>query len=462
MRPVCRTVVVGNLTYYFTEYKYNFVMKMKLNKHVKKLKIAIIAPPWLSLYPGCFYGIENVVHNLATSLTELGHHVELFTVGGSTSNVTKLHWYHEEDQYRHIHRPQHEVLSVTISHMLYSLNIIRKAGDFDIIHDHNSFIGPAVLAYANDLPPVLHTLHEPFTDFRKLQSGVPDNRLMFDQFKSIKNLYFNAVSEKQKSLAPDGLQPHIKKVIYNGISPEEYIYSEEKEDYFTIVASVSPDKGQGTAARVCNELGLKLKMAGTIGGQISTPDQLKRELASGNSHNQDKYLKYFKDEVAPYLVKDRIEYIGKIKGKKQKEHFAKAKAFLFPIDWEEPFGMAVIEALASGTPVVAYNRGAMPEIIQHGVNGFIANTYAEFKKYVARVDEINPADCRRSVEEKFSTTAMTEGYVKLYNDIIKRYWKLRVKHLISTKNLLRNAIHKYNQLFPNAPHKNYQNSNKSV
>jgi glycosyltransferase involved in cell wall biosynthesis len=400
----------------------------------KRLKIAIIAPPWLSLYPGCFYGIENVVHHLATNLTKQGHHVELFSVGSSKSKVTKLDWYHEDEQYKHIHRPYYEVVSISISHLLYSLNKIREAGDFDIIHDHNSYLGPAVLAYAADLPPILHTLHEPFTDARKLASGVPDNRLMFDQFKSIKNLYFNAVSEKQKSLAPAGLKPRIKGVIYNGIDTSEYIYQGTKEDYYTIVASMSPDKGQATAARACRELGLKLKIAGTIGGQISTPEEAEKELANKESLlNTDKYFNYFKDEVAPELVPGQVEYIGKISGREQKEHYAKAKAFLFPIDWEEPFGMAVIDALASGTPVVAYRRGAMPEIIEHGVNGFLVDNYAEFKEYIQRVDEIDPAACRRAVEKKFSVQSLTLNYVQLYERIIAEH-----KNLIMNGRLYRN------------------------
>ncbi len=413
---------------------------------MRKLKVAVIAPPWLSLYPGCYYGIENVVHHLATNLTKMGHHVELFTVGGSRSKVSKIHWYHKEDQYPHILRPQHEALSVSISHVLYSLNIIRKAGDFDIIHDHNSFIGPAILAYASDLPPVLHTLHEPFTDPRKLASGIPDNRLMFEQFKSIKHLYFNSVSEKQKSLAPEGLMPRIKKVIYNAVDPDEYIYSEKKDDFYTIVASMSPDKGQATAARACKELGLKLKIAGTIGGQISTPEEMERELKHPTAISNDRYVKYFKEEVVPHLVPGQVEYIGKITGKDQKQHFAKAKAYLFPIDWEEPFGMAVIDALASGTPVVAYNRGAMPEIIEHGKNGFLANNYSEFKKFIKRVDEIDPAACRKSVVDKFSTTTMTENYVKLYQDIIKKYWKLRLKNFVNA-NLLPSKFLQYQTLY---------------
>lgn len=97
-----------------------------------------------------------------------------------------------------------------------------------------------------------------------------------------------------------------------------------------------------------------------------------------------------------------------------------AKALLFPIDWEEPFGMAVIEALACGTPVVAMNRGAMPEIIEHGVNGFLANTEKEFFEYANRVDEIDPEACRKSVEQKFSAKTMAEAYVDRYRQTIKR------------------------------------------
>lgn len=398
----------------------------------KKLKIAIIAPPWLSLYPGCYYGIENVVHHLATNLTAEGHHVELFSVSGTTTKVSKLHWYHEQDQYQHIHRPWYEVVTIIVSHILYSLNVIREEGDFDIIHDHNSFMGPAMMAYAHSgLPPILHTLHEPFTDERTIKSGIPDNRLMFEQFKKLRHLYFNGVSNSQISAAPEELQRHIKGVVYNAVNLDEYTYSADKEDYFLIVARTSANKGQGTAAKAVNELGLKLKMAGTVGAQISTPKKLEEELANPNTQfMNDVDFRYFKEEVAPYLVKDRIEYLGTVTGMEKQKLFSKAKAFLFPIDWEEPFGMAVIDALASGTPVIGYRRGALPEIIEHGVNGFIANNYTEFKQYIKRIDEIDPAACRESVRQRFSTEIMTQNYVNLYRDIIRRYGKFRAKNLV--------------------------------
>ncbi|HET9098010.1 MAG TPA: glycosyltransferase, partial [Candidatus Saccharimonadales bacterium] len=277
-----------------------------------------------------------------------------------------------------------------------------------------------------------HTLHEPFTDPRKLAQGIPDNRLMFDQFRSIKDLYFNCVSRKQKSMAPPGLRSRIKRVIYNGIEVNDYIFSAKKDDYYTIVASFSPDKGQGTAAKACHDLGLPLKMAGTIGSGISEPRQLEAAMKDPASQlKYDRGFSYFLKEVAPYLEKGSIEYVGKVTGHRQKEHFARAKAFLFPIDWEEPFGIAVIEALASGTPVVTYNRGAMPEIIKHGVNGFLANSYTEFKQYVKRVGEIDPAVCRRSVEHKFSTEVMAEEYLKLYKNILAQYKAPRLRRIVS-------------------------------
>src|SRR5690606_33906727 len=106
----------------------------------------------------------------------------------------------------------------------------------------------------------------------------------------------------------------------------------------------------------------------------------------------------------------RITYSGNLGGFRKHKFIAQAKALLFPIQWEEPFGMAVIEALACGTPVVAMNRGAMPEIIEHGVTGFLANNEEEFGEYMLRVDEIDPAECRRSAEERFSAITMAESY----------------------------------------------------
>ncbi|HBO64625.1 TPA: glycosyl transferase, partial [Candidatus Saccharibacteria bacterium] len=127
------------------------------------------------------------------------------------------------------------------------------------------------------------------------------------------------------------------------------------------------------------------------------------------------------NEVLPYILQyPRISYAGSLSGKRKHTFLAEAKALLFPITWEEPFGMSVIEALACGTPVIAMNRGAMPEIIEHGVNGFLANTQEEFEEYMLRIGEIDPNDCRNSVAERFSNEAMARGYVERYIEVLAR------------------------------------------
>jgi glycosyltransferase involved in cell wall biosynthesis len=130
-------------------------------------------------------------------------------------------------------------------------------------------------------------------------------------------------------------------------------------------------------------------------------------------------FRYYSDTILPLVVNNRdIKFLGNVSGKRKQSLISNAKALLFPIDWEEPFGMAVIESQACGTPVVAMNRGAMPEIIQHGVNGFLANSEEEFEMYMQRVDEIDPAECRRTVIEKFSDEVMTAAYIDRYKSVI--------------------------------------------
>lgn len=394
------------------------------------MKIAIIAPPWLSTYPGCYYGIENVIQNLTSQLHKKGHEVVLFGVGGSATEASKIYWYHKEDQYKNIHRAWYEAVPIISSHLLYSLNVIANHGDFDIIHDHNSFVGPAMMAFAyGNLPPVLHTLHEPFTNPKLINRGIPDNRMLFEELKYARGIYFSGVSESQLSTAPKDIDSRVLEVIPNGVELSDYTYRAKKEDYFLSVGRISQDKGQGVAARLCRELGLPLKIAGTIGGEITTAKQANAELQNPTalSLENNPYFEYFRNEIVPYLKKDEIEYLGTVFGVKKKALFAKAKAFLAPIAWEEPFGISLVDALASGTPVVAYNRGAFPEIIEHGRNGFLANSEKEFKEYMQRVDEIDPKECRKSIEEKFSAEAMADRYVALYERVIDLYNKRNKK-----------------------------------
>ena len=210
--------------------------------------------------------------------------------------------------------------------------------------------------------------------------------------------------------------------VHNALEVDDFPFVDQqgKRDYFITLARFAEDKGQHIAARLCAKHHYRLRMAGTV-ATIATGRKLLLELANPLSRYRNDYdFRYYSDRVFPYVLHNpRITYSGSVSGKQKMKFISEAKALLFPITWEEPFGMAVIEALACGTPVVAMKRGAMPEIIEHGVNGFLANDENEFEAYMARVGEIDPAACRESVEEKFSGKRMAEKYIERYKTAIQ-------------------------------------------
>lgn len=175
------------------------------------------------------------------------------------------------------------------------------------------------------------------------------------------------------------------------------------------------------AAKICSQKKYRLRMAGTV-ATIGNNQTLLSELSNPLSqYRNDRDFRYYSDKILPYVLgNSRITYTGALHGIKKLKFISQAKALLFPITWEEPFGMAVIESLACGTPVVAMNKGAAPEIIKHGVNGFIANTEKEFAEYMDRIDEINPEACRKSVENNFTSNIMAESYIEAYEEAIQR------------------------------------------
>lgn len=390
----------------------------------KSLRIAMMAPPWLAIPPSGYGGIEYVVHYLVVELTKMGHEVELFSTGDTSTPATNNHWYYSDGQYRHISKSLYDAVTLPITQVLYSLGKIRDSGRFDIIHDHNGFIGPAIMGNLNPayFPPVLHTLHGPFSTDEAVENGMPDNRPMYMQFKHSGRLYFNGISRAQMKLAPKELSTLAVDVVHNSVNLDDFPFvpRDDRDDYFITLARFTRDKGQAVAARLAEELGVRLRMAGIVDG-IADPRKLLVELANINSsHINNADFMYFRDQILPLLIPRQIEYVGNVAGDYKQRFVGRAKALLFPIDWEEPFGVSVIEANACGTPVVAMNRGAMPEIIEHGVNGFLAKNEKEFKDYMTRIDEIDPEECRRVVQDKFSSVAMAKAYLKRYKEIIAR------------------------------------------
>jgi len=388
----------------------------------KRLRVAMLAPPWLALPIKGYGGIELVVQGLVEALQRLDVDVELFANGAHVMKGLKTHSLYKKEQLCEINRPYYETLPILNAHMEFAFNKI-AAGNFDVIHDHNPFVGPILLSLATRIPgfpPALHTFHgPPFSTPQMLARGMPDNRPQFSQLESMGNLYTVAISEALARMAPKQLRDHMLPAVHNAIELNAFPLVTEKKDYFITLARFNQDKGQHMAIKHAVKLNKRLRMAGTVAG-ISSNKKLFFELSNPLSpYRQDQEFRYYSDKILPSVLRHRkITYVGNLSGVKKLRFIGEAKALLFPINWEEPFGMAVIEALACGTPVVAMNRGAMPEIIEHGKTGFLANSEKEFCEYMQRVDEIDPVACRKSVEKKFSADTMAKNYLQRYEKVI--------------------------------------------
>lgn len=391
-----------------------------------RLRIAMIAPPWLRIPVEGYGGVEVVIEGLVKALKEHDVDIEIFGVGNKSLHGAKVHDVTKEEQFDHILKPMYDyALPIACYHVQEALDRIIADGKFDVIHDHNYFIGPSLLSWASrnsDLPPAVHTIHgPPLSTDKSVAAGIPDNRPYWHSLAGDHHCYFISISDAMRNTMPDDLGMNLLDTVHNAIdtSAFPYVGREDRLNYFITFARFAEEKGQHIAVKICAKKKYRLRMAGPV-ATINTNRKLMLEIANPMSkYRNDRDFKYYSDEILPRLLRNpRITYSGGLGGAKKMKFISHAKALLFPITWDEPFGMAVIEALACGTPVIAMNRGAMPEIIEHGVNGFLANDEEEFAEYMARVDEIDPADCRASVERKFSAGTMAESYIARYKEVI--------------------------------------------
>lgn len=396
-------------------------------KRSKQLKIAIIAPPWIAMPVHGYGGIELVVQGLVTALKARPDVVvEVFANGERKIPGVKTRSLFKTEQFDHIYKPYFESYAIARAHLEYSYNYIKAAGDFDIVHDHTPHIGPAfwstISANVPDFPPVLHTFHgPPFVNAEQDSDGSVYNIADIEQIKDFGKFYASCISEAMAETAPKSIRTRMVGAVHNAIDVSKFPYVEKKRDYFITLARFAPYKGQHIAVKAAVKLKKRLRLAGNI-ADITTNRRLLLELANPMSkYRNDVQFNYYSDEILPSVIRyPKITYVGSLSGKHKTKFLSNAKALLFPIEWEEPFGMSVIEALACGTPVIAMNRGAMPEIIEHGVTGFLANNQEEFEEYMTRIDEIDPAACRAAVEKNFSVETMAGLYVNRYERVIKK------------------------------------------
>jgi glycosyltransferase involved in cell wall biosynthesis len=343
----------------------------------ERRRIAMLAPPWIPVPPPGYGGIEFVVALLTDALVDRGHDVELFCAPGSRSKAKVrplLDSAHPESIERSLLEADHVGRAFDI------LDTEASAGEpFDLVHNH---CGYTPLAMANRLQiPVVHTVHGPFD-----KDATP-----FYDFHGSKGELV-CISRSQARSAPEGAR--VAGVVYNPIDVESWPVGYHKDDYLLWLGRFVPEKGPQRAIQVAREAGRPLVLAGTV---------------------QPGYERFFSTEIEPHIDGETIRFVGEVGGARKQELFAHAFAFLMPIRWPEPFGMVIVEALAAGTPVLAFAQGAAPEIIENGVNGFLVNDEHEMAAMVPKCADIDLEQCRRSAHERFSPDRVAAGYEKIYS-----------------------------------------------
>ncbi len=338
-----------------------------------KMRIAQFCPPILPTPPPKYGGTERIASMLTEELVRRGHDVTLYATGNSKTRA-KLRYIYKKHTSIDDFRPTKGIAQSSL--------VFDDQDDYDIIHSHSGGYGMMVAQYLST--PVVTTMHNDY-----LRPGTME----FDYYKDVCRFVF--ISKKQQKRL-HGLKSG--GVVYNATDTNEYKFSDEKRDYFFFIGNITRNKGPDIAIKTAKQLGKKLIMAAKV---------------------DKKYMPFFASKVKPFVDGKKVVFYSTINMDKKIGLYQHAKCLLFPIRWEEPFGLVMTEAMSCGTPVVALNRGSVPEVIKHGVTGFIADNYREFVSYVRRVDEIDPLACRRWVEKKFSIQVMTDGYERVYRKVLK-------------------------------------------
>jgi glycosyltransferase involved in cell wall biosynthesis len=325
--------------------------------------------------PPRYGGIESVVDLLAGALGDAGHDVTVFASGDSTTRARLSSVYP---------RALSERLGEPLPELRHVLACYERAGEFDVISDHTGLFAAAAAGLVRT--PVLHTVHLP------LEGELGD---AYEQVARLSpGLGLISLSHRQRRLHPS--LPWVANCP-NAIDLARFAWSRDRGDYLVFLGRMGPEKGCHHAIAAARTSGLPLKIA-------------------AKCHDQAEWA-YFRELVEPQLG-GGIEYLGEVTHEEKVELLRNARVMLFPIDWEEPFGLVMIESLACGTPVVAMRRGSVPEVLEHGRTGIIVDHPDELAAAVAAADRLDPADCRRAVEERFSAGPLADSYLAAFRRVL--------------------------------------------
>ena len=340
------------------------------------LRVAMLAPPWIAVPPPGYGGIEAVVDLLCGELVTRGHDVTLFAAPGSRSTA-RVHTLLDAAHPDTIGSAMHES-----DHVAGAFDAIDQSADrglpFDVIHDHSGFTALAMSSRIS--PPVVHTLHGPMVG----------ETARFYQRHAHK-AHIVAISHSQVEHAPAGVRAAA--VVPNPVAVDRWPLCTEKDDYLLWIGRLDPVKGAHRAIEAARLAGRPLILAGPI--QTGQAD-------------------YFRECIEPHIDGRRVRYVGEITGARKQQLYAHAAALLMPIRWEEPFGMVMIEALACGTPVLAFAEGAAREIVIDGHNGLLVDDEAEMARATEHLSSIDPVVCRQSAASRYDVAIVVAGYLAVY------------------------------------------------
>jgi glycosyltransferase involved in cell wall biosynthesis len=335
------------------------------------MKIAQVAPLYESVPPKYYGGTERVVSYLTEELVRQGHEVTLFASGDSVTRARLV-----ASCPRSL-RLDKQCMDQLVHHVVLLEQVFRQASSFDLMHFHIDYIH-FPLSVRQRIPHVT-TLHG--------RLDIPDLVSVYQTFPTVPVV---SLSEAQRDPLP---WLNWQGTVYHGLPADLYTFQETPGTYLAFLGRISPEKGVDQAITIAQRVGMPLKIAAKV-------DQADSE--------------YFHEVVQPLLDDTWVQCVGEVGEGKKDDFLGQAYALLFPIEWPEPFGLVMIEALACGTPVIAYRQGSVPEVLEDGITGYIVEGIEEAVQAVAQVPAISRTRCRKVFQERFSVSRMAQDYLRIY------------------------------------------------
>jgi glycosyltransferase involved in cell wall biosynthesis len=340
------------------------------------MRIAQIAPLYEAVPPKLYGGTERVVSYLTEALVEAGHDVTLFASGDSQTSA-RLEAFCPQALRLDPTAPDTMMLHERLLDEAY-----RRADEFDVLHLHLPVF--AFSLFMGQPVPFVTTIHGPL-----------DRPALLAHFNAFRGVPLISISDGQRQPLPHA---NWLSTVYHGL-PENLLtpIPNAKPDYLAFLGRIAPEKRVDRAIRIAQAAGMKIKIAAKL-------DEIDRA--------------YYEEEIKPLFALPHVEYIGEISEAEKAEFLGNAHALLFPIDWAEPFGLVMIEAMACGTPVIAFNRGSVPEVIEDGVSGFIVEDEIGAIAAVTRLNTLSREKVRAAFEQRFSSKVMAANYVRVYEQML--------------------------------------------